>query len=91
MIDPLAEIVTMLQPSLPFSKAASGSGHWRVESAGDGSPFFAVILEGAARLSINGQPEVELRTNDFVLIPAAYHFTMSSSEDGRMMVLTRRA
>lgn len=81
MIDPLAEIVSMLQPSLPFSKAASGSGNWRVDGAGDGSPFFAVILEGSARLSINGQPDVELEENDFVLIPAAYRFTMSSNAE----------
>ncbi|MDP2780428.1 AraC family transcriptional regulator [Devosia sp.] len=79
MIDPLAEIVSMLQPSLPFSKAASGSGNWRVDGAGDGSPFFAVILEGSTRLSINGQPDVDLQENDFVLIPAAYRFTMSST------------
>ena len=79
MIDPLAEIVSMLQPSLPFSKAASGSGNWRVDGAGDGGPFFAVILEGSARLAINGQPDAELEENDFVLIPAAYRFTMSSS------------
>ena len=83
MIDPLAEIVSMLQPSLPFSKAASGSGNWRVDGEGDGSPFFAVILEGSARLSINGQPDVELGEHDFVLIPAAYRFTMASmSGDG---------
>ncbi len=80
MIDPLADIIAMLQPKLPFSKAASGSGNWRVEGAGDGSPFFAVILEGSTRLGLNGQPEIELRENDFVLIPAATHFTMSSLE-----------
>jgi AraC-like DNA-binding protein len=79
VIDPLAEIVGMLQPSLPFSKAASGSGNWRVDGAADGSPFFAVILEGSTRLAINGQPDVELEANDFVLIPAAYRFTMSST------------
>lgn len=82
MIDPLAEIVSILQPSLPFSKMASGSGHWRVDGAGDGSPFFAVILEGSIKLSINGQPDIRLEADDFVLIPAAYAFTMSS--DGEL-------
>jgi AraC-like DNA-binding protein len=81
LIDPLAEIVSMLQPSLPFSKAASGSGNWRVDGAGDGSPFFAVILEGSARLAINGQPGIALEENDFVLIPAACRFTMSSNAE----------
>lgn len=81
MIDPLAEIVTMLQPSLPFSKTASGSGNWRVDGAGDGSPFFAVILEGSTRLSVNGDPDIALEENDFVLIPAAHRFNMSSAAD----------
>ncbi|WP_333675161.1 cupin domain-containing protein [Agrobacterium tumefaciens] len=81
MIDPLAEIVSMLQPSLPFSKAASGSGNWRVDGDGDGSPFFALILEGSARLALNGQPGIELVENDFVLIPAACRFTMSSNAE----------
>lgn len=80
MIDPLAEIVSMLQPSLPFSKMASGSGHWRVDGAGDGCPFFAVILEGSTRLSINGQPDIRLEADDFVLIPATYNFNMSSDD-----------
>lgn len=78
MVDPLAEIVAMLQPSLPFSKAASGSGTWRVNGAADTNPFFAVILEGASTLSIEARPDIELRENDFVLIPAPYRFTMSS-------------
>jgi len=81
MIDPLAEIVTMLQPTLPFSKTASGSGHWRVDGAGDGSPFFAVILEGSTNLSVNGEPDIVLQENDFVLIPAAYRFNMASITD----------
>jgi len=81
MIDPLAEIVTMLQPSLPFSKTASGSGHWRVDAPSDGSPFFAVILEGSTRLSVNDEPDIALEENDFVLIPAAYRFKMASTVD----------
>lgn len=79
MIDPLAEIVTMLQPRLPFSKAASGSGSWRVDGDGDGRPVFAVMLEGAARLAVNDQPEIELREGDFILIPAADRFVMSNN------------
>ena len=80
MIDPLAEIVALLQPRLPFSKTASGSGSWHVDGKGDGSPFFAVILEGSAKLSINGESETRLEENDFVLIPAAYQFAMASTE-----------
>ena len=82
MTDPFAEVVALLQPTLPFSKATSGSGVWRVDASGDGKPFFCVILEGSARLSIAGQGEVELRTDDFILIPAAYQFTLAGPEPG---------
>ena len=78
MIDPFAEVVTLLQPSLPFSKLASGSGAWRVDASETGRPLFCVLLEGAARLSLDGQPAIDLQENDFILIPAAYEFTMSS-------------
>lgn len=80
MTDPFAEVVALLQPSLPFSKAASGSGAWRVDAKGTGEPFFCVILEGSTRVSINGEGEFDLVENDFILIPAAYQFTMASIE-----------
>ncbi|HTM76479.1 MAG TPA: AraC family transcriptional regulator [Devosia sp.] len=80
MSDPFAEVVALLQPSLPFSKVASGSGYWRVDGPADAKPFFCVILEGAARLSVAGQPPLELRQGDFILVPAANPFTMQSFE-----------
>lgn len=96
MTDPFAEVVALLQPSLPFSKAASGSGVWRVEGSGDGQPFFCVILEGAARLSVAGHGERELTESDFVLVPAAHQFTMASmttgeSDNGDPLAVTRLA
>jgi AraC-like DNA-binding protein len=81
MIDPLAEILTLLQPSLPSPRTATGSGYWRVDSAADPRPFFGVILEGSSRLSVNGEPYIELNKNDFVLIPAAYRFIMVSTAE----------
>lgn len=78
MADPLAEVVTLLQPSAPFSKLASGSGAWRVERAVWGHPFYCVILEGGSCLSIDGQAPVELREGDFILVPALHAFTMSN-------------
>jgi AraC-like DNA-binding protein len=84
MIDPFAEVVALLQPSLPFSKLASGSGAWRVDGSEAGGPLFCVILEGSARLSVEGQIAINLQGDDFVLIPSASGFTMSSIdlEDG---------
>lgn len=78
MTDPFAEVVALLQPSLPFSKLASGSGVWRVDRSQPGEPLFCVILEGASHLTVEGLPAVELQVDDFVLIPATTGFVMSS-------------
>ncbi|WP_102960437.1 AraC family transcriptional regulator [Mangrovicella endophytica] len=82
MTDPFAEVVALLQPSLPFSKQASGAGSWRIDVSVTGDPLFCVILEGSVLLSLDGRPEIELRANDFVLVPTARDFTMSSLDGG---------
>jgi AraC-like DNA-binding protein len=82
MTDPFAEVVALLQPSLPFSKQASGAGSWRIDVSVTNDPLFCVILEGAVRLSLEGRPTLELKENDFLLVPAARDFTMSSLDGG---------
>lgn len=78
MTDPLAEIVTLLQPGAPFSKVVSGAGTWRVRRSEAGQPFYCVILEGACHLAVDGHAPVSLQDGDFVLIPSAHGFTMTS-------------
>jgi AraC-like DNA-binding protein len=80
MIDPLAEVVTLLQPGAPFSKVVSGAGPWRVRRSEAGQPFYCVILNGSCCLAVDGQEPMHLQEGDFVLIPSAYGFTMSSLE-----------
>jgi AraC-like DNA-binding protein len=80
MVDPLAEVVTLLQPGAPFSKMVSGAGAWRVRRAEAGRPFYAVILDGSCQLAADGHEPILLQESDFVLIPSAYDFTMSSRE-----------
>lgn len=80
MIDPLAEVVTLLQPSAPLSKMVSGAGAWRVQRSEPGTPFYNVVLQGSCRLAVNGMEPVCLEEGDFVLIPAAYDFTVSSHD-----------
>jgi AraC-like DNA-binding protein len=80
MVDPLAEVVTLLQPGAPFSKVVSGAGAWRVRRSEAGRPFYCVILDGSCRLAVDGPEPITLQTGDFVLIPAAHDFTMSSLE-----------
>ncbi|MDE1179196.1 AraC family transcriptional regulator [Paraburkholderia sp.] len=80
MVDPLAEIVTLLQPVPTTSKVVSGKGRWRVRRSDAGQPFYGVILSGSSRLVANGQAPVQLQQDDFVLIPETFDFTMSSLE-----------
>lgn len=80
MIDPLAEVVTLLQPGAPFSKLVSGAGLWSVRRAEVGRPFYCAILDGASRLAVDGHEPMILETGDFVLIPSAFDFTASSIE-----------
>jgi AraC-like DNA-binding protein len=80
MVDPLAEVVTLLQPGAPFSKLVGGAGPWRVRRTEAGQPFYCVILDGSCRLAVDGHEPITLQGGDFVLIPSAYGFTMSSLE-----------
>ncbi len=76
-VDILADIVSLLQPAAPQSKIVSGAGAWRVDRLERGEPFYCVVLEGAARLSVQGRAPITLQEGDFVLIPAAFAFTMA--------------
>lgn len=77
-MDPLAEVVTLLQPAARIAKLSSAKGRWRVCRSDLGTPFYCVVLEGESRLSIEGGEKMVLQAGDFVLIPAAFNFTMSS-------------
>jgi AraC-like DNA-binding protein len=77
MIDPLAEVVALLRPGAPLSKLVSGAGTWRVRRPKTGQPFYGVVLDGAARLAVDGHAPRDLRAGDFVLVPAGVGFAMS--------------
>ena len=78
MIDPLAEVVALLQPSARFSKLVLGASPWRISRSDAGQPFYSVILEGGCRLAIDGHEPIELHVGDFILIPASYGVAVSS-------------
>lgn len=80
MTDPLSEIVTLLRPEAAFSKISSAAGPWQVRRIDDGRPFYGVFLEGSCRLTIEGGEPVVLEAGDFLLIPAAERFSVSSLE-----------
>ena len=77
--DPLAQVVGLLQPSASFSKLATAAGRWAVRPPRAG-PFYGAVLEGACALSIAGRAPVGLARGDFILIPAAHEFTVTSAE-----------
>jgi AraC-like DNA-binding protein len=83
LVDPLAEVVTLLQPGASFSKIVSGAGPWRVRRSEAGRPFYCAILDGSCHLAVDGHEPIALQADDFILIPSAHHFTMSSLEPVR--------
>ena len=70
MADPLAEIVTLLQPSASFSKLVEYTGRWRIRRDVEGKPVYFAVLEGQCRLVRADQPPIIVRTGDFVLSPS---------------------
>lgn len=81
MIDPLAEVVSLLQPGAPFSKVVVASAPWAVRRTEMGRPFYFAVLEGSCHLTIDGPAQSEtiiLNAGDFALIPAARSFSTSS-------------
>jgi AraC-like DNA-binding protein len=57
-----------------------GAGRWRVHREELGQPFYCVVIDGSCRLAVDGDAVITLHAGDFVLIPAAQQFTMSSQE-----------
>lgn len=80
MVDPLAEVVSLLQPGTPFSKLVSARGPWRVRRSEAGRLFYCLVLDGSCRLAAAGDAPMPLQKGDFVLVPSAYDFTASSVE-----------
>jgi len=77
MLDPLSEIIALLQPRTVFSKRISGAGRWGVRYSPFGHPSFCAVLEGRCRLAVDGQRPLTLEAGDFLLLPATPGFTMS--------------
>jgi AraC-like DNA-binding protein len=81
MIDPLAEVVTLLKPGARFSKLIHGASPWRIRRSDAGEPFYCVVLDGGCRIAVDGHEPIELHAGDFALIPAAYGVAVSSLDE----------
>lgn len=80
MVDPLSQVITLLQPRGVSSKLISGAGRWGVRYGDYGAPSFCTVIEGACRLAVEGQEPVTLQAGDFVLMPATPGFVLSGFE-----------
>jgi AraC-like DNA-binding protein len=80
MNDPLAEVITLLQPRAVFSRRYSGAGRWGIRYSAFGQPSFCAVLEGSCRLAVDGHVPLTLEAGDFVLLPATPGFSMSGFE-----------
>jgi hypothetical protein len=77
-IDPLAEVVTLLEPTARFSKLIECAGSWRFHRKGTGDPFYCAVLEGKCRLIVDRQVPLVLQAGDFLLVPAMYDLVKES-------------
>jgi AraC-like DNA-binding protein len=77
MVDPLTQVISLLQPGAVFSKGISGAGRWGVRYSAFGYPSFCAVLEGACKLAVDGQEPITLEAGDFVLLPATPGLTLS--------------
>ncbi|WP_130831011.1 AraC family transcriptional regulator [[Erwinia] mediterraneensis] len=69
-IDPLAQIVTLLQPAARFSKLVEAAGSWRIHREETREPLYCAILEGSCRITFGGNQRFVLQAGDFILAPA---------------------
>lgn len=88
MIDPLAEIISLLRPRAVFTKGISGAGSWAVRYADFGHPGFCAVIEGGCRLAVDGQEVLALAAGDFVLLPTTPGFTLSGFEPATPVLIT---
>jgi AraC-like DNA-binding protein len=77
-IDPLAEVVSLLQPAARFSKLVEGAGSWLVHRQATGEPFYCAVLEGECFAAVDGQARMTLQAGDFLLVPAMHDLVNSS-------------
>jgi AraC-like DNA-binding protein len=76
--DPLAEIVTLLQPAARSSKLVECAGLWRIHRESTGEPFYCAVLGGQCCVTVDGQPPMSLQPGDFVLVPAMFDLVIES-------------
>lgn len=78
MIDPLTEVISLLQPRPAAMKLVYGGGGWCVRREVTDRVFYGLALDGSFRFQADGDAEVTVEAGDFLLVPSAADFTVSS-------------
>lgn len=90
-MDPLSDIIALLRPSAAVSKPITAKGTWGVRYAAHDAPGFTIILSGEAWLTFGGEKPVRLAQGDFLLLPVAPAFSLSSAPGVRCDPVEPRA
>lgn len=80
MSDPVAQITLLLEPVATFTKLVTASGSWSLRREEVERPFFCAVLEGSLRLAVPGLAPVTVAAGDFILLPLARSFGLSSQD-----------
>ena len=78
MTDPLTEVISLLQPRPATMKLVYGGGAWRVRRELTDRVFYGLALDGGFRFQADGHAQVVVEAGDFLLVPSAADFTVSS-------------
>lgn len=77
-MDPLSDIIALLQPSAAISKPITARGQWGVRYDAHDAPGFTIILAGEAWVAFEGRAALRLAQGDFLLMPSTPPFSLSS-------------
>ncbi|PZR82539.1 MAG: AraC family transcriptional regulator [Stutzerimonas stutzeri] len=83
MSDPIASIVSLLEPLPGFTKLVVGNGSWLVKREEVGRPFCCAVLDGSFNFAVPELDTITLSAGDFVLVPFAREFQTFSLDRSR--------
>ncbi|WP_181700875.1 AraC family transcriptional regulator [Chthonobacter albigriseus] len=77
-MEPLTAIITLLRPQVVRPKLIAAAGPWAVRYPRVDVAGYGLVLAGSCHLIPDGSPPVVLSAGDFVLMPPAPGFVMTS-------------
>ncbi|NIZ09655.1 AraC family transcriptional regulator [Pseudooceanicola sp. HF7] len=79
-VDPLSEVISLLQPRAPFSKLVMARGAFRVRRDDVRGVFYCMVLAGRIQIEVDQRAPAQLAAGDFILVPDVLPFTLSSRD-----------